>query len=158
LAAFEQGLLELGWKDGSNLRIDYRFGEGDPTRLSQFAKGYSICGLMSSSPSALAQHRRFDSRLSRSRSYLSRFRIRLPPDLSPTWRALTKHHRFHEFRILDRRKVASARERVRAEGHSILVLFDPRLSSWPPYMRAIEASAPKLGMQLTRPAHTTLRR
>src|SRR5262245_24859462 len=38
LTAFGQGLQELGWKDGSNLRIDYRFGEGDPTGLSQFAR------------------------------------------------------------------------------------------------------------------------
>jgi ABC-type uncharacterized transport system substrate-binding protein len=29
LAAFRQGLQELGWSDGGNLQIDYRWGEGD---------------------------------------------------------------------------------------------------------------------------------
>jgi putative tryptophan/tyrosine transport system substrate-binding protein len=34
IAAFEQGLQQLGWTDGSNLQIDYRRGAGDtdPTR------------------------------------------------------------------------------------------------------------------------------
>src|SRR5258708_10434619 len=34
IAAFEQGLQQLGWTDGGNLQIDYRrgAGESDPTR------------------------------------------------------------------------------------------------------------------------------
>jgi putative tryptophan/tyrosine transport system substrate-binding protein len=34
---FERGLRELGWKPGSNVLIDYRYGEGDPTRLAPLA-------------------------------------------------------------------------------------------------------------------------
>ena len=31
--AFERALQELGWTDGRNLRIDYRWGAGDPDRI-----------------------------------------------------------------------------------------------------------------------------
>src|SRR5262249_4136907 len=35
--AFVQGLQELGWTDGRNVRIEYRFGLGDPDRLRKYA-------------------------------------------------------------------------------------------------------------------------
>jgi hypothetical protein len=31
-------LQKLGWKDGKNIRIDYRWGNGDPDRIQEFAK------------------------------------------------------------------------------------------------------------------------
>src|SRR3989442_341956 len=37
LAAFLQGLQELGWSEGRNLRIDYRWGVGDTDRHRQNA-------------------------------------------------------------------------------------------------------------------------
>jgi putative ABC transport system substrate-binding protein len=37
LAAFQQGLQQLGWTVGSNLRIDYRWGAGDANRIRAFA-------------------------------------------------------------------------------------------------------------------------
>ena len=36
--AFLNRLEELGWKDGRNLRIDYRFSEGDPERVRAHAR------------------------------------------------------------------------------------------------------------------------
>jgi putative ABC transport system substrate-binding protein len=33
VAAFAQGLQELGWIDGRNVRIDYRWSSGDPDRI-----------------------------------------------------------------------------------------------------------------------------
>jgi putative tryptophan/tyrosine transport system substrate-binding protein len=35
--AFVQGLQQLGWTAGRNLRIDFRFGLGDPDRLRKYA-------------------------------------------------------------------------------------------------------------------------
>jgi putative tryptophan/tyrosine transport system substrate-binding protein len=35
--AFVQGLQELGWADGRNVRVEYRFGLGDPDRLRKSA-------------------------------------------------------------------------------------------------------------------------
>jgi len=37
LAAFEQGLQQLGWIDGRNVRIEYRRGAGDADRIHRFA-------------------------------------------------------------------------------------------------------------------------
>ena len=36
-AAFERGLQELGWTDGRNVRIDYRWGAGDADRIRRYA-------------------------------------------------------------------------------------------------------------------------
>ena len=36
LAAFRHGLEELGWVDGRNLRIDYRFAGGDADRIRTY--------------------------------------------------------------------------------------------------------------------------
>jgi len=35
--AFRQGLEQLGWIDGRNMRIDARFGAGDPVRIRKYA-------------------------------------------------------------------------------------------------------------------------
>jgi putative tryptophan/tyrosine transport system substrate-binding protein len=37
--AFRQGLEQLGWIDGRNVRIDARFGAGDPVRIRKYAAG-----------------------------------------------------------------------------------------------------------------------
>jgi putative ABC transport system substrate-binding protein len=37
VAAFAQGLQELGWIDGRNVRIDYRWSSGDPDRIRRYA-------------------------------------------------------------------------------------------------------------------------
>jgi putative ABC transport system substrate-binding protein len=38
LAAFVQGLQQLGWADGRNVRIDYRWANGDVDRMRTFAR------------------------------------------------------------------------------------------------------------------------
>jgi putative ABC transport system substrate-binding protein len=38
LAAFRHSLERLGWKEGHNVRIEYRWGAGDPTRMRAHAK------------------------------------------------------------------------------------------------------------------------
>ena len=37
IAAFAQGLQQLGWEIGSNIRIDYRWGAGDTERFRKYA-------------------------------------------------------------------------------------------------------------------------
>jgi putative ABC transport system substrate-binding protein len=46
--AFRQGLQQLGWIDGRNVRIDARFGAGDPVRSRKYAKE-----LVASSPDVI---------------------------------------------------------------------------------------------------------
>src|SRR5579863_4747198 len=38
LAAFRSGLSKLGWKEGGNLRIELRWGAGDPDKIRKMAK------------------------------------------------------------------------------------------------------------------------
>jgi putative tryptophan/tyrosine transport system substrate-binding protein len=42
ITAFEQGLRELGWAVGRNLRIDYRWAAGDPDRLRKYAAELAV--------------------------------------------------------------------------------------------------------------------
>jgi ABC-type uncharacterized transport system substrate-binding protein len=37
LAAFHQGLQQLGWTEGRNVRIDVRWGSGEPERIRRYA-------------------------------------------------------------------------------------------------------------------------
>jgi ABC-type uncharacterized transport system substrate-binding protein len=37
ITAFRQALEKLGWTEGRNLRIDYRWGDGDPERIRNYA-------------------------------------------------------------------------------------------------------------------------
>ena len=43
IAAFLQGLQQLGWTDGGNVRIDTRWGAGDPERIRTY--GTELVGL-----------------------------------------------------------------------------------------------------------------
>src|SRR6266436_10367481 len=38
IAAFLQGLQQLGWSDGRNVRIDYRWAAGDTGRFQRYAE------------------------------------------------------------------------------------------------------------------------
>src|SRR5208337_1898409 len=51
LAAFVQELGQLGWTDGRNMRIDYRWSNGDVNRMQIFAKE-----LVGSAPDAILAH------------------------------------------------------------------------------------------------------
>jgi putative ABC transport system substrate-binding protein len=52
-AAFEQGLRELGWEAGRNLRIDYRWADGSAERIRSLAK--EVVGLQ---PEIILAHTR----------------------------------------------------------------------------------------------------
>src|SRR5262250_2886616 len=51
LAAFVQELGQLGWTDGRNIRIDYRWSNGDVNRMQIFSKE-----LVGSAPDAILAH------------------------------------------------------------------------------------------------------
>ena len=51
IAIFQQRLQELGWRDGQNIRIDYRWGDADPRRIQALAKE-----LVDLHPDALVGH------------------------------------------------------------------------------------------------------
>ena len=59
--AFRQTLNQLGWKEGVSVRIDTRWGAGDPDRMHAYAKELIDIGpdvaVADSTPAALALHR-----------------------------------------------------------------------------------------------------
>jgi putative ABC transport system substrate-binding protein len=60
-AAFVQGLGALGWKEGGNLRIDWRWGGGDPSLFERYAAELVALGpevLMANARSSVAALRR----------------------------------------------------------------------------------------------------
>jgi ABC-type uncharacterized transport system substrate-binding protein len=44
IAAFQQGLLELGWIDGSNVRFDYRWGAGNADDIRKYVAELTALG------------------------------------------------------------------------------------------------------------------
>src|SRR5215469_4572227 len=38
IGILQERLQKLGWKDGNNIRIDYRWGNGNPDRIQELAK------------------------------------------------------------------------------------------------------------------------
>ena len=38
VSILQERLQKLGWKDGNNIRIDYRWGNGDPDRIQDLAR------------------------------------------------------------------------------------------------------------------------
>ena len=38
IGILQESLQKLGWKDGNNIRIDYRWGNGNPDRIQDLAK------------------------------------------------------------------------------------------------------------------------
>ena len=46
--AFRQGLEQLGWVEGRNIRIDYRFAAGDPTLTKLMRTNWLACVRMRS--------------------------------------------------------------------------------------------------------------
>jgi putative ABC transport system substrate-binding protein len=51
LQAFKRGLQELGWIEGRNIQVDYRFGASDVDRIQRFAKE-----LVNSQPDLIVGH------------------------------------------------------------------------------------------------------
>jgi putative ABC transport system substrate-binding protein len=57
IGILQQRLQQLGWKDGNNLRIDYRWGNADADRIQTFAKE-----LVDLEPDVLVGHSRLPPR------------------------------------------------------------------------------------------------
>ncbi len=51
VVAFRQGLRELGWTEGHNLQMDYRYGTGEPDRARIF-----VTELLSLAPDVIVAH------------------------------------------------------------------------------------------------------
>jgi putative ABC transport system substrate-binding protein len=150
LASFRQGLRDLGWTEGRNLRIDYRFADGYSTRTAQLAKELIelqpdvILSQGSAAVTALRQHTLsipivfvqvsdpvaagFVTNLAHPNGNVTGF-TSFEFSISEKWLQLIKE------------SVPSVARMV--------VIFDPATPNWTPYLRVIEAAAPLMGLRLT---------
>jgi hypothetical protein len=85
-AAFEQGLQKLGWTNGRNVRIDYRWGAGDVDRIRRYPAELVSLRRTSSSPLAARPRGRCFRRPAPFRSCSCGPPIRSVPVSSIAWR------------------------------------------------------------------------
>jgi putative ABC transport system substrate-binding protein len=148
--AFTQGLKALGWREGGNLRIDYRYAEGDAGRMPKLAKelldlrpdvllasgtqaattfrqqtlSVPIVFIQVSDPVALG----LVTNLARPEGNITGI-INFNSSIAAKWLQILK-------------ECAPGVKRI-------ALVFDPGNPSWPAYVRAVETSAPKFNVQLT---------
>jgi putative ABC transport system substrate-binding protein len=150
LTAFEEGLQKLGWGQGRNLRIDYRWAAGDDQRLRTYAA--ELVGaapdvlFAAATPALVALNREtrslpivfvqvsdpvklgFVASLARPGGNMTGFTT-YEYSIAGKWLELLKD-------------TAPGTTRV-------AVIFDPSNPSQAQYMQAIEASSPSFGVQLS---------
>jgi putative ABC transport system substrate-binding protein len=148
-AAFQQALRGLGWNEGGNLRVDYRWYGGDPARARVLAKELVdlqpdlVVATATAGVAALALQMRvipivfvavsdpvgqgFVDSLAR-------------PGGNAT--GLT----FFEFSVIG--KMLDALKQIAPAVSRVALAFNPNSLSNPPFLRAIEAAAPTLAVEL----------
>ena len=155
ITAFERRFAELGWVDGRNVRIEYRFGEGNATRMPQLAKE-----LLELRPDAVLAAT-FSAATAMRQQTLSipivfvmvadAVSAGFVTNLARPEGNITGITNF-EFSIGG--KWLQVIKECAPAVSSVAVIFDPANPTWAPYLRTVEAAAPTFGMQLT-PAGVT---
>src|SRR5262249_45386781 len=145
----------LGWTDGRNVRIEYRFGGGDATRMPQLARELlelrpdAVLAATLSAATAVRQQTLSITIVflqvadPGSACFFTNF---ARPEGNIT--GITNF----EFSIGG--KWLQVIKECAPTVSSVAVIFDPANPSWPPYLRTVEAAAPAFGIQLT-PAGVT---
>jgi putative ABC transport system substrate-binding protein len=155
ITAFERRFAELGWTDGRNVRIEYRFGGGDATRMPQLAKE-----LLELRPDAVLAATMVAATAVRQQTLsipivfvqvADAVSAGFVTNLARPEGNITGITNF-EFSIGG--KWLQVIKECAPAVSSVAVIFDPANPSWAPYLRTVEAAAPTFGMQLT-PAGVT---
>jgi putative ABC transport system substrate-binding protein len=148
LAAFDMRLREFGWTDGKNVRIDYRWSGGEG-RIAPLAKE-----LVELKPNVL-----FAANTSCAVA-LRRYTLAIPivfvQIADPVAAGLVTNLArpegnitgFTNYEYAIGGKWIQALKEAAPGLRRAAVVFDPASASWPLYVRAVEAAAPSLGVQL----------
>jgi putative ABC transport system substrate-binding protein len=150
LAAFEEGLQKLGWSQGRNLRIEYRWAGNDEVRMRSYAA--ELVGaapdvlFAAATPALVALHRETRSLPIVFVQVADPVKLGFVASLARPGGNVTGFTTF-EYSIGGKwlellRDTAPGTTRV-------AVVFDPRNPTQGQYVQGIEASAPSFGVQLT---------
>jgi putative tryptophan/tyrosine transport system substrate-binding protein len=150
VTALKEGLQRLGWEQDRNVRIDYRWGDGDDQRLQAYAA--ELVGMAPDvifagvTPALAALHRETRSLPIVFVQVSDPVKLGFVADLARPGGNITGFATFEHpigGKWLELLK-DSAPGRTR-----VAVIFNSQVPSQPPYLQAIEAAAPSLGAQLT---------
>jgi putative ABC transport system substrate-binding protein len=151
MAAFEQGLQQLGWTPGRNIRIDYRWGGGDQALLSVYAaelvRTVPDVLFAAPTPALAALHRETYSLPIVFVQVADPVKLGFVETLARPGGNITGFTTY-EFSIGGKwleliRDTAPGVVRV-------LVIFEPDNPSQPSYLEAIDAAAPTFRVELSR--------
>src|SRR5258706_12205154 len=150
LTALAQGLKEFGWRDAGNLRIDYRFADGDASRLLKLSKE-----LVNLRPDVILASGTQAALMSRQQTLsipivfvqvLDPVAVGLVSNLARPEGNVTGMTNFQS-------SIAGKWLQVLKECvptvKRIALVFDPTNPSWAPYLQAVEKSAQNFNVELT---------
>src|SRR5215813_5988640 len=155
ITAFERRFADLGWTDGRNVRIEYRFGGGDATRMRQLASE-----LLELQPDAVLASATMAATAMRQQTLSTPIVFVQVADavsagfVTNIARPEGNITGIANFEFSMGGKWLQVIKDCAPMVSSVAVIFDPANPSWAPYLRAVEAAAPTFGMQLT-PAAVT---
>jgi putative ABC transport system substrate-binding protein len=147
---FTQRLQELGWTDGRNVRIDFRFGRADAMRLSTLAtelvEEHPDVIIAIGSPSAAALRQQSLSLPIVFVQVVDPVSVGFVTNLARPEGNITGFTNF-EFSVGG--KWLQLLKQCAPTISRIAVVFDPANPSWTIFLRSIESAAPSFGVQLT---------
>jgi putative ABC transport system substrate-binding protein len=148
--AFRKGLEELGWTDGRNVRIDYRFGGGDATVMPKLAKElidlHPEVIVAATNPAATAVRQQTLS--------IPIVFVQIADPVAAGYVTNLAHPEgnitgFTNFEFSIGGKWLQTIKDCAPSVSRVAVIFDPANPSWAAYLRTIEAVAPSFAMLLT---------
>jgi putative tryptophan/tyrosine transport system substrate-binding protein len=149
IKALTQRLEELGWMGSRNIRIDYRFGEADATRMPGLAKELVELRpdviVASTGPAARAMRQLTLS--------IPIVFVQVPDPVSVGFVTNLAHPSgnitgFTNFEFSIGGKWLQLIKECAPRVNRVLIVFDPDNPTWTAYLRTIEEAAPSFGVQL----------
>jgi putative tryptophan/tyrosine transport system substrate-binding protein len=150
VAAFRDGLHDLGWTEGGNIHIDYRFGGGDsgamPKLVKELMQLHPDVVLAATTPAATAARQQTLS--------LPIVFVQVPDAVSAGYVTNLAHPEgnitgFTNFEFSIGERWLQIMKDCAPAVNRIAVIFDPANPSWAAYLRTIETAAPSFKVQLT---------
>lgn len=150
LAAFQQGLQALGWEQGRNIEIEYRWTAGDPTRRTSYAVELAGIGFdllfVTGSPELGELHRQTAMTPIVFAQVSDPVKLGILANLARPGGNITGYVNFeHSVGA----KWLSLLKDTTPNVNRVAVIFDPRNLAMPSYLEAVKVAAPSFGISLT---------
>jgi putative tryptophan/tyrosine transport system substrate-binding protein len=150
LAAFQQGLRALGWEEGRNIRIEYRWAAGDQTRRVSYAVELTKIGLdllfAVGSPELAELHRQTATTPIVFVQVSDPVKLGIITNLAHPGGNITGYVNFEH--SVGAKWLSLLKDTV-PNVSRVSIIFDPQNLAMTPYLEAVKAAAPTFGISLT---------